>query len=110
MSSGKQKKLTECGIPTSKKLKTEHTIDDNNLIKEILEARKATASSIKDFKFNKKRVRVLSKAKDIPENAQSILYWMSRDQRVQGNKSFYYFLVFSKHNFDSFLFYWFVLY
>jgi deoxyribodipyrimidine photo-lyase len=37
-----------------------------------------------DFKFNKKRVRVLSKAEEVPVNAAGIIYWMSRDQRVQG--------------------------
>ena len=35
------------------------------------------------WKFNKKRVRVLT-AEEIPEKAKSVVYWMSRDQRVQG--------------------------
>lgn len=89
MSSQKQKKLTDFENPT-KKLKSEHTSnkEDNSFIKEIIEDRLATAASIKEFKFNKKRVRVLSKAKDISENAQSVLYWMSRDQRVQGISDF----------------------
>ena len=40
------------------------------------------------FHFNKKRVRVLSKSQDVPQNAKAILYWMSRDQRVQGTYAF----------------------
>lgn len=94
MSSQKQKKLTDYENPT-KKLKSEHTSnkEDNSFIKEIIEDRLATAASIKEFKFNKKRVRVLSKTKDIPENAQSILYWMSRDQRVQGISDFFIILL-----------------
>jgi len=40
---------------------------------------------VADFKFNKKRVRMLSKATEVPETSAGIVYWMSRDQRVQGN-------------------------
>lgn len=89
MSSRKQKKLTDDENP-AKKLKLEDTSnkEDNSFIKEITEDRLANGASIKEFKFNKKRVRVLSQAKDIPENAQSVLYWMSRDQRVQGISDF----------------------
>lgn len=42
------------------------------------------AKSILDFKFNKKRCRLLSKSMDIGDNGGGILYWMSREQRVQG--------------------------
>ena len=35
------------------------------------------------WKFNKKRVKVLT-AEEIPDKAKSVVYWMSRDQRVQG--------------------------
>ena len=46
-----------------------------------------TAPSIMEFKFNKKRVRVLSDASEVPERVRGIVYWMSRDQRVQGTTS-----------------------
>lgn len=86
MSSQKKTKLTDSENP-GKKLKLEDK-EDNSFIKEIIKDRLDNAASIKEFKFNKKRVRVLSTVKDIPENAQSILYWMSRDQRVQGISDF----------------------
>lgn len=87
MSSKKKSPNTE--VP-AKKLKLEDINDDYTFIKEIAEERLSTAASIKDFKFNKKRVKILSEAKDIPENAHSVLYWMSRDQRVQDNWAFLY--------------------
>lgn len=37
-----------------------------------------------DFKFNNKRVRVLSKAKDVPEWADGVIYWTFRDERIHG--------------------------
>jgi hypothetical protein len=58
-----------------------------SLIDDINKKRNTLFESIAAFKFNKKRVRVLSNATDIPENSQGILYWMSREQRVQGNYS-----------------------
>lgn len=42
------------------------------------------------FQFNKKRVRILTKCKDIAEDCDGIVYWMARDQRVQDNWSFLY--------------------
>lgn len=83
MSSKKQKNLEDSGKP-AKKQKIEVPEGGLEYIKSLEESRKATAVSIKDFKFNKKRIRVISEAKDIPENAKGIVYWMSRDQRVQG--------------------------
>ncbi|XP_018012197.1 deoxyribodipyrimidine photo-lyase-like [Hyalella azteca] len=46
------------------------------------------AGSIADFKFCKKRVQVRSKSLDVPESFHSIIYWMSREQRVQDNWAF----------------------
>jgi hypothetical protein len=56
-----------------------------SFIDEINKKRHTLFESISVFKFNKKRVRVLSNATEIPEDSQGILYWMSREQRVQGN-------------------------
>lgn len=61
-----------------------------------------TAKSIADFKFNKKRVRVLSADTEFPDDGDGVLYWMSRDQRVQGvfivNFYFIYRLFIKKNN------------
>lgn len=43
-----------------------------------------------DFKFNKKRVHMVSKCNEFPDNMKGIMYWMSRDNRVQDNWSFIY--------------------
>ncbi|KAH8357758.1 hypothetical protein KR200_003440, partial [Drosophila serrata] len=48
--------------------------------------RSATAANIQEFPFRKKRVRVLSKSADVEESCQGgVVYWMSRDARVQDN-------------------------
>ncbi|GIY17565.1 deoxyribodipyrimidine photo-lyase [Caerostris extrusa] len=91
MSAEKQKSLEDCET-LAKKQKTEEPAKDHlEIINEIKQSRLSCASSsTKRFKFNKKRVRVLSEAMDIPDDADSIIYWMSRDQRVQDNWAFLY--------------------
>ncbi|XP_038049381.1 deoxyribodipyrimidine photo-lyase-like isoform X2 [Patiria miniata] len=92
--------------PPSKKLKTENgTSDDSEqefqqvksapseaqgIMEKLAALRLRTAGSVAAFKFNKKRVRVLSQVKDVPEGCHGIVYWMSRDQRVQDNWSMLY--------------------
>jgi len=44
----------------------------------------SVCASVAEFKFNKKRVRVLTKCKDFADDSDGVVYWMSRDQRVQG--------------------------
>lgn len=44
-------------------------------------------SEKKDMKFNKKRLRFLSDNEKIKQGSEGVLYWMLRDQRVQGNPS-----------------------
>lgn len=39
----------------------------------------------KDLKFNKKRLRFLSETRKIKQGSEGVLYWMTRDHRVQGN-------------------------
>ena len=46
--------------------------------------REKGGESIAKFKFNKKRVRVLGKSSEFADDCNGVLYWMSRDQRVQG--------------------------
>lgn len=50
----------------------------------VQEARRRAAPSVREFKYNKKRVRLVSQGSDLKDDARCILYWMSRDQRVQG--------------------------
>lgn len=66
------------GEPEKKKALVE------DFIEKIKESRKSVCGSVAEFKFNKKRVRVLSKAQDFAEDSNGVVYWMSRDQRVQG--------------------------
>ncbi|KAK4297609.1 hypothetical protein Pmani_029985 [Petrolisthes manimaculis] len=46
--------------------------------------RKEMAEIVTKFKFNKKRVQMLSKVDEVPD-CDGVVYWMSRDQRVQDN-------------------------
>ena len=54
------------------------------LADEIQKKRHELYESVAAFKFNKNRVRVLSNCKEFADNSKGILYWMSREQRVQG--------------------------
>lgn len=56
----------------------------------VQEARRRAAPSVREFKFNKKRVRLISQGSDLKDDARCILYWMSRDQRLQDNWAFLY--------------------
>lgn len=58
--------------------------EESELAKSIKEKRPRLYADITEFRFNKKRVRVLSEAGEISKESEGILYWMSRDQRVQG--------------------------
>lgn len=49
------------------------------------EVTQSRISSIDSFPFNKSRCRILSKNDKIAEGTKGILYWMSRDCRVQDN-------------------------
>ena len=55
-----------------------------DIVSSIEAKRKKKAASVIEFKFNKKRCRIISKSMDIGDRGGGILYWMSRDQRVQG--------------------------
>lgn len=58
--------------------------------KQIESDRIATAKSVLDFDFKKKRIRILSKVQSVPEQCAGILYWMARDVRVQDNWALLY--------------------
>lgn len=84
--------------PPTKELKTEPTTSTAEqsdiassttlFVEQIRDDRRKAAKSVLEFNFNKKRVRVLSKESEAPENNKGIVYWMSRDQRVQDNWAF----------------------
>ncbi|KAL7640172.1 UNVERIFIED_CONTAM: hypothetical protein RMT77_009586 [Armadillidium vulgare] len=78
MTSKKRKVTLE---ESSKKIK----LMDDTCIEKLESERNEVARSITDFNFNKSRVRMLSKQLYIPENCDGIVYWMSREQRVQDN-------------------------
>ncbi|CAF1108553.1 unnamed protein product [Brachionus calyciflorus] len=65
-------------------------ISECTLAEEIRKKRHELFESVNAFRFNKKRVQVLTEVKEFPENSKGILYWMSRDQRVQDNWSLLY--------------------
>ncbi len=74
--------------------KTNTNIIDYFTIKPLQSAidhvRKSICSSVNDFNFNKNRIRPINNIKIIPQDSQTILYWMSRDQRVQDNWAMLY--------------------
>ncbi|KAL0200172.1 hypothetical protein M9458_003359, partial [Cirrhinus mrigala] len=53
--------------------------DSGWLLKEVTELRRAAQGC----EFNKKRLRYLSDTQKIKQGSDGVLYWMSRDQRVQ---------------------------
>ncbi|KAJ6641183.1 Deoxyribodipyrimidine photo-lyase [Pseudolycoriella hygida] len=59
-----------------------------NFKEQFENARKKTSESIIKFKFNKSRLRILSSIETVSENTKGIVYWMSRDCRVQDNWAF----------------------
>lgn len=80
------KRANEPGTSSSSSKKSK--VDDDgpsDFLSQIHTNRLKTAENIRSFKFNKKRVQILSDAKEIDEDMQGIVYWMSRDQRVQDN-------------------------
>lgn len=41
-----------------------------------------------EFNFNKKRVRVLSKLRELPKGNDGVIYWTFRDERIHGKLIF----------------------
>lgn len=56
---------------------------DDKFLNEIQATREKTAASIRNFQFNKSRGRLLSVNDEVANGKSGIVYWMSRDQRVQ---------------------------
>lgn len=74
------------------KLQTKNPFEGHStfesFLKEIENDRTRCATSVLDFTFNKGRVRVLSNEQNVPDNCEGVMYWTSRDARIQDNWSF----------------------
>jgi hypothetical protein len=57
-----------------------------NRVASIASKRLSTSPNVLNFNFNLKRVRNVNEVPEIPKNSSAIVYWMSREQRVQGLK------------------------
>ncbi|XP_012254558.2 deoxyribodipyrimidine photo-lyase isoform X2 [Athalia rosae] len=60
----------------------------SNFVNALEEDRKKTAESITTFKFNKRRVKILTDLDKVRDKSNGIVYWMFRDSRVQDNWAF----------------------
>ena len=63
--------------------------EDLSFVEKIAKSRR-DIGTIETFSFNKKRVRILSDATDIPAHGKCVAYWMFRDQRVEDNWALLY--------------------
>lgn len=74
--------MSVVGKTQPKKIK----LDDESLEihPRLQKEREKEAENITEFKFNKKRVKMMSEADEVPD-CDGIVYWMFRDQRVQDN-------------------------
>lgn len=70
---------------SSKKFKSDENDKPANFISQIHERRLKQGASIREVKFNKKRLQMLSDAQMFDEKYKGVAYWMARDQRVQDN-------------------------
>lgn len=84
--------------PAAKKTKLEASVKDEDspstssdtvggleFLANIDLKRRKCSDNILDFKFNKRRCRLLSKSMELGDSGGGVLYWMSREQRVQGS-------------------------
>lgn len=90
-SAKKPKNLNESASPDSSTKESSASNSSQNFIESLQEKRLKCAENIIDFAFKKKRVRILSTEKEVREDCQGpVIYWMSRDMRVQDNWAFLY--------------------
>ena len=84
----KRKGSSEDNANGSKKSKSEGDVYEDYHSK-----RKAVCDSVQDFKFNKKRVRMISEFDELPDGCKAVMYWMFREQRVEGRLSYWFPLI-----------------
>ncbi|XP_066458587.1 deoxyribodipyrimidine photo-lyase-like [Eleutherodactylus coqui] len=73
-----------------KKMQEKKDVNVDGFSENVKKSRLSVATSVSDFKFNKKRVRLVSSEENLKDAALGIVYWMSRDQRVEDNWAFLY--------------------
>jgi len=73
--------------PLEKKKKGVEDFDGFNA--RIGDQRKSAGSPL-DFKFDKSRCKMITKTENFPASHSGVVYWMSRDQRVQDNWALIY--------------------
>lgn len=78
-------KKAKLSVPSTS-VETKSNIDE--FMKSIQAKREDTAESILKYKFNKKRLRIVSQEQMVADKCEGIVYWMSRDSRVQDNWAF----------------------
>ncbi|XP_029472371.1 LOW QUALITY PROTEIN: deoxyribodipyrimidine photo-lyase-like [Rhinatrema bivittatum] len=77
-------------VVDTKLMRPNESSGGGNLLQAVQRTRLRAGSSVLEFAFNKKRVRLISSNWDVKDDSQGIIYWMSRDQRVQDNWAFLY--------------------
>lgn len=79
--------------PVSSDTDSEHPVQKvkkTDMLELVKQYRLQYGKSILDCKFNKKRVRMLTDVDEFPQDANGgVLYWMVRDQRLQGIVHFF---------------------
>lgn len=68
------------------------------LVAEVAELRRAASGA----EVNTQRLRFLSQTEKVKQGSQGVLYWMCRDQRVQGERHFLHYIfiiIFITHGF-----------
>ena len=65
--------------------KSDNNGGNESILGTYMAKRQNVCKSVADFKFDKKRVRLITSNADMPETCKGIAYWMWREQRVQGN-------------------------
>lgn len=78
------------GSPPQKRTKKEIVENGVDILASYMAKRTEICESVADFKFNKKRVRLITSSADISEDCKGIAYWMWREQRVQDNWALLY--------------------
>lgn len=77
--------MKRANSPSTSADSSKKTKVDDDFASQIHSHRLKAGTSILEFKFSKKRLQILSDAKEVDEGKQGIVYWMARDQRVQDN-------------------------
>lgn len=75
--------------PPKKRAKKEIAENSDDILASYMAKRMEVCESVAHFKFNKKRVRLISSNADISDTCKGIAYWMWREQRVQGEVNYY---------------------